>query len=331
VSDAPLLRAALWGAAGVAGIVLVLAPAFVGSYYQYVASLILINILIASGLNLLTGAAGQISLCNSSFMAIGAYASVYLTNQVGLPYWLSLPSAGLIAAGFGLILGVPALRVRGFYLAVVTLAFLEITQIIIEETPSVTGGVRGVLAPRPSLFGYGFTTDLSFYYVVLITTCVGVYFAWSLLNSPTGRAFNAVRVNEAVAQTMAIPVVSIKLQAFALSAFYAGIGGGLFAPLVGFIDPLEFGVWTSIYHIVFIVVGGLGTVAGPIIGAAVLTALPEFLRGFQEYRELIYGALLLICLMGMPQGIAGVLAGVRGHVAPPAVGDKPRQAAGAGS
>jgi branched-chain amino acid transport system permease protein len=143
---------------------------------------------------------------------------------------------------------------------------------------------------------------------------IGVWCAVSLLRSPTGRALNAIRSSEAAAQTLGVPMARMKVAAFVISAFYAGIGGGLYASLIGFIDPLEFGVWTSIRHVVFIVVGGLGSVAGSVIGAVTLTALPELLRGFKEYNEFVFGGLLLLVLTLMPTGIVGLVPRVRGFV-----------------
>ena len=259
------------------GLLLIFGPLLLGNYHQYILSLILVNVIIAVGLNLLIGNAGQISLCSSAFMGIGAYTTVFCITKVGIPFWFSLPIGGLVAALFGLLLGAPAVRVRGFYLAVVTLAFLEIIQVIIREIPDVTGGVRGMLAPRPEAFGFSFAKDLRFYYVVLLVTALAVWCAHSLLRSPIGRQFNAVRNNETVALSLGISVVRVKLLAFVISAFYAGIGGGLFAALVGFIDPLEFGLLTSIQHVIFIVVGGLGSIVGAILGASILTALPEII------------------------------------------------------
>ena len=298
------------GLAAVLGVLLV-GPWFVGSYYHFLLSLALINVILATGLNLLTGNAGQISLCHSSFMAIGAYATTFLFAKVGMTFWLALPLGSAVAGLFGLFLGLPALRLRGFYLAVVTLGFLEIMQIIIESVPSVTGGVRGLPVPRPSLFGFQLGSDLALYYVILAVTVAALYAAWRLLNSPTGRAFNAIRVSEAAAQTLAMPVTRVKLIAFLVAAPYAGMAGGLFATLVRFIDPLEFNVATSIRHVIFIVVGGLGSVAGSVVGAAVLTVLPELLRGFKEYNELVYGALLLLVLMVMPHGLVGLWPALR--------------------
>jgi branched-chain amino acid transport system permease protein len=281
-------------------------PPLLGSYYHYLASLALINIIAAIGLNLLTGNAGQTSLCHSSFMAIGAYATTYLVTKIGLSYWLALPLGGLIAAIFGFALGFPALRLRGFYLAVVTLGFLELSTIFIEQLPDITGGVRGIASPRPALFGLVLSSDLAFYYVILAITLMTIWLAFSLLHSPTGRAFNAIRNSEAAAQTLSVPLARTKLIAFMVAAFFAGIGGGLFASLVGFIDPLEFGIWTSVRQIVFIVVGGLGSIAGSILGAVVLTALPEMLRGFKEYNEFVFGGLLLVVLTTLPSGLVGL-------------------------
>ena len=300
------------------GALLVLAvalPPFFGSYHHYLASLALINVIMAIGLNILTGNAGQISLCNSSFMAIGAYATTYLATRVGLTYWLALPLGGIISAICGFTLGFPALRLRGFYLAVVTLGFLEISQILIEQLPSITGGVRGISSSRPALFGYVLSSDLSFYYVILAIALVTIWCAHSLLRSPTGRAFEAIRSNEAVAQTLAVPLAKTKLAAFMTSAFFAGIGGGLFASLVGFIDPLEFGVWTSVRHVVFIVVGGLGSITGSIVGAVALTVLPEVLRAFQEYQEFAFGGLLLVMLILLPHGLVGLGPAIRALIA----------------
>jgi branched-chain amino acid transport system permease protein len=281
-------------------------PPFFGSYYNYMWSLCLINIIIAIGLNLLTGNAGQISLCHSSFMAIGAYASTYLQTRIGVSFWLSLPLGGVVAALFGLALGFPALRLRGFYLAVVTLGFLEMSTLFITELPSITGGVRGVSSPRPNFFGFVLSSDLAFFYVAFAVMLATIWLAYSLVNSPTGRALNAIRNSEAAAQTLAVPLARIKLVVFMISAFLAGIGGGLFASLVGFIDPLEFGLTTSVRYIIIIVIGGLGSVAGSIVGAVVLTILPELLRDFKEYNELVFGALLLLSLIVIPHGLVSL-------------------------
>lgn len=282
-------------------------PPFFGSYYHFIAGLALINAIIAIGLNILTGNAGQISICQASFMAIGAYATTYFGAKFGLSYWIALPVGGLLTAACGVVVGFPALRLRGFYLAVATLGFLEFSQILIENLPSITGGVRGLSSPRPFIFGRRLASDLSFYYVILAIMLAGAWCASSLLRSPTGRALNAIRVSDAAAQCLGIPLARTKLIAFVISAFYAGIGGGLYASLVEFIDPLEFNLLTSVRDIIFIAVGGLGSVSGSIIGAIVFTLLPEVLRGFKEYSEFVFGAILLLTLIFMPTGIVGLL------------------------
>lgn len=291
-------------------------PPLFGSYFHYLGTLALINVIIAIGLNLLTGNAGQISVCHSSFMAIGAYATTYYFSRLGIPYIPALSLGGATAALFGLVLGFPALRVRGFYLAVVTLGFLEITQILVQEFPQFTGGVRGIASPRPSLLGFKLSSDLAFYYFVLFFTLLAIWSAASILRSPTGRAFNAIRNNESVAQTLAIPLARTKLIAFVLSAFYAGIGGGLYATSVGFIDPLEFDILASVRQVSFIVVGGVGSVAGSVVGAIALTILPEALREFKEYNEFIYGGLLLVTLIAFPKGLVGLWNSLRQRWAP---------------
>lgn len=286
-------------------------PPFFGSYYHFVAGLALINVIIAIGLNILTGNAGQISMCQASFMAIGAYATTYFFTKFGLNYWIALPLGGLFTAVCGFVVGFPALRLRGFYLAVATLGFLEFSQILIENIPSITGGVRGMSSPRPFLFDTKLSSDLYFYYVILVISLVGIWCAHSLLKSPTGRAFNAIRNSEAAAQTLAIPLARTKLIAFVISSFYGGIGGGLYATLVGFIDPLEFNLLTSVRHIIFITVGGLGSVTGSVIGAIAFTVLPELLRGFKEYNEFVFGAILLLTLIFMPTGIVGLAPAIK--------------------
>ena len=291
-------------------IVVLILPWCVGSFHLYTLSLILVNIIVATGLNLLTGNAGQVSLCNSTFMAIGAYSTMILNLKLGFMYWLALPAGGLIAAVLGFGLGVPALRLRGYYLALATLGFLEIMQIVVQESSSLTGGVRGLLAPKPSLAGFKLT-DQTFYYFILAISFFMIYVARNLLRSPFGRAFNAIRNSEVAAQSLGISLSQVKVFAFTISAFYAGLAGGLYAPLVGFVDPVEFGLWTSIFHLTMIIVGGLGSLTGSIVGAVVITGLPEWLRGLKEYRDLAFGGVLLCFLIFMPTGIAGMRAHFR--------------------
>ena len=282
-------------------------PLVATGYYLYLAELAMINVIVAVGLNLLSGNCGQISLCNASFMGIGAYCTALLTTRLGLPTIIALPTSVVTAALLGAALGYPARRLSGLYLALTTLGFLELVSIVIEEFPEYTGGIRGLKVPRPEIFGFSFQSDVSLYFFVFAFAVGAVIVGYNVQRSRYGRAFDAVRQSPFAAQALGIPLGRVKVIAFSLNAAFAGFAGGLLASVVGFIDPPEFGIVTSIQHITFIVVGGLGSIAGSIAGAVVLTALPEALRGVQEYGELIYGFLLLGTLLFLPRGLVGLL------------------------
>jgi branched-chain amino acid transport system permease protein len=278
------------------------AAATMGSYPVYLLSLAMINVIAAIGLNLLTGNSGQISLCHSSFMAIGAYVSTLLTAKAGVPFWAAIPSGAVLAALMGALLGWPASRLRGIYLALATLGFLQIVQIVIEELADVTGGVRGLIVPKASLDGAPLS-EYSRFLIVLGCCALAIWTARNLLASRVGRELNAVRLSPHAAQALGVSVHRVRLAAFALSAGYAGVAGGLQAIVVGFIDPVEFGVSASLRQITYIVVGGMGSVSGSVIGAAVLSAMPEVLRPVKEYSDLIYTLILLAFLIFLPNGL----------------------------
>lgn len=280
--------------------------AMVGSYPAYLVSLAMINIIAALGLNLLTGNSGQISLCHSSFMAIGAYGTTLFTARYGLPFWISIPLAAGISALLGAALGFPARRLTGLYLALATLGFLQIVQLAIEEFVDVTGGVRGMKVPKPELLAGLRVSEYGIYLVVLGVCAVAIWTARNILRSRIGRELNAVRLSPHAAQALGISVARVKLTAFALSAAFAGVAGGLMSVVVGFIDPVEFGVSASLRQITFIVVGGMGSVAGSVIGASVLSALPEVLRPVKEYSDIIYTLILLGFLLFVPRGLVTV-------------------------
>ncbi len=281
-------------------------PLVATSYYLYLAELTMINVIVAVGLNLLSGNCGQISLCNASFMGIGAYCTALCTTRLGLPTLIALPASVVVAALLGAALGYPARRLSGLYLALITLGFLELVGIVFEEFPEYTGGIRGLKVPRPEIFGFSFQSNVSLYLLVFTLTIGAVAVGYNIQRSRYGRAFDAVRQSPFAAQALGIPVARVKVIAFALNAAFAGFGGGLLAGVVGFIDPPEFGILASIQHITFIVVGGLGSIVGSIAGAVLLTALPEALRGVQEYGELVYGFILLGTLLFLPRGLVGL-------------------------
>ncbi len=290
----------------IAFVLLALLGLAVGSYTTYLLNLAMIAVIAAVGLNLLTGNCGQISLCHSSFMAIGAYVSSLLAVRYGVPFWAAVPLAAAVAALIGGLLGLPASRLHGIYLALATLGFLQIVQIVIEEFADITGGVRGLSVPKAACWASRGCRSTQLYLIVAACAVFAVWAATNILASSYGREMNAVRLSPHAAQSLGVAVARVKLVAFALSAAYAGVAGGLMAVVVGFIDPIEFGVWASLRQITYIVVGGMGSVAGSVIGAAVLSGLPELLRPVREYSDLIYTLILLGFLLFMPHGLVAL-------------------------
>jgi branched-chain amino acid transport system permease protein len=283
------------------------APFIMPSYYLYLLNLVLINIILALGLNILIGNSGQISLCHSSFMAIGAYTFTLLNNELHWPILLCAISAIAVAGFGGGLVGYPARRLSGIYLALATLAFLMLAQILIEEFPDLTGGIRGLKISKTTFLGVSTGDEFFLFYISAFACALSIYVILNIMNFPIGRAFDAIRTSPQAAQALVIPVARVKLLAFTISAAYAGLAGVLFALIVGFIDPVEFGVGASLRYITFIVVGGMGSVAGSVIGAVVFTALPEALRGIKEYSDFVYAIILLVSLIFMPNGLIGLL------------------------
>ena len=288
-------------------LVLVAAPFVVSSYTVHILSTLGIAVILALGLNLLMGYAGQVSLANAAFFGIGAYAVAILGNRYGVSFWLAVPLVGVLTAAVGLVVGLPALRVSGHYLALATLAFVWTVQVILVDWVSMTGGSPGLSTSRSGL-GISYLQDgRRYYFLILVVTIFMVVLALHVINSKIGRAFMAIRDNENAAEIMGVNLTKYKTMAFAINAFFCAIAGGLHAGLVRFLDPFEFGLWPSIWHLLYIVVGGLGSVLGSVLGPLVLVALPEMFRPFAEYRELIFAVVLLLTLIFMPQGIAGKL------------------------
>jgi len=236
-------------------------------------------------------------------MAVGAYSSSLLASGAGLPFWAAIPAGSVVAAIVGALLGLPARRLNGIYLALATLGFLQIVQIVVEEFADFTGGVRGLNTSKPMLFGSPLTS-YGVYCVVAIVCVLAVWLAINIKRSRIGREFDAVRLSPHAAQALGISVAGVTLTAIALSAAYAGLAGGLFAILVGFIDPNEFGIAASLRQLTYIVVGGLGSIGGAIVGAALLSGLPELLRPIKEYTDFAAALVLLGALLFMPHGLA---------------------------
>lgn len=253
-------------------------PLWAENYYLFLLNIIMVHIILAVGLNILVGYTGQISLGHAGFFAIGAYATVFLISYFHIPFIIALPMAGLIAAFFGFLLGLPALRLEGPYLAIATLGFgLAIMHIIGRW--DIFGGRMGMQAP-PLDFGIpqiGFSilldSDIKMYYLILTIAILMVVGAINLMKTRIGRAFVAIRDSDIAAEVMGVNLTIYKTLAFAVSAFYAGVAGGLFGFVLGFFDPFTFNLILSIIFLVMVVVGGLGSVLGPIMGATLITYL----------------------------------------------------------
>jgi len=275
-------------------------------------SFVLINVLIAQSINLLTGVAGQISLGHAAFLGIGAYTSALLMKTWGVPLPLSLVAGTLLSAASGWLLSFAAGRVREFYLAMMTLGFGMIFYELIREWNGVTGGVAGLSGvPAPSLKTLGFfgiaMGPAAYFQFMLAVTAVVMWQLRNLLTSPYGRAFFAIHASEVAAGSIGVARVGTKREAYTLSAALTGLAGGFYAHLVGYLGPESFGLHRSVEALVMAVVGGLGSLSGPILGAIVFTYLPEKLQFFADWQFMVYGLLLMVSFVLLPKGLAGLL------------------------
>ena len=278
-----------------------------GGYTPFVLAMVALTAIVGVGLNILVGLTGQISLGHVGFYAIGAYTVAILTLK-GVSFWIALPLAGLIAGAIGLLLSLPALRVSGPYLAMVTIAFAFIVQHLSIEWRELTGGSNGLMGlPPPSIAGSVFT-EREMALLAIAVAGASMLLFYRLAGSAWGKAMVAVRDAEIAARSIGLNPVSVKAAAFMLSAMFAGIAGGIFASLLAFVAPDSFPFSQSILFLLACVVGGAGWVLGPAVGAAVTVVLPELLSNLAEYRLLFFGILLLVVLWLAPEGILGTIA-----------------------
>jgi len=263
-----------------------------------------INSMLALGLNLLLGYAGQISLGQAAFFGLGAYGSGVLTTQFAMNPWLAMALVALCVAAFAFAIGFPVLRLKGHYLAMATLGVGVIVHIAFNETIALTGGPSGLSGiPNLSIGGFSFNTDLRNYYLVWGFTLVMVLLSLNLVNSRVGRGLRAIHDSEVAARVMGVNARLMKVQVFALSAFISAIAGSLYCHVMTFISPTSFGFNVSIELLTMVVIGGLGSVYGSILGALLLTLLPEMLRAFQDYDIIFYGLLLVSMTIYVPGGL----------------------------
>ncbi len=274
------------------------------SYLLNVLVFIGIHTMLAVALNLLLGYAGQISLGHAAFFGIGAYMSGILTTRFALDPWLVIILAALSAAAIAFIIGFPILKLKGHYLAMATLGFGIIFYIIFNETVGWTGGPSGLSGiPNLQIGGIIFDSDICNYYLVWIITISVMLLSINLSQSRIGRALRAVHDSEVAARVMGINAWVLKVQIFTVSAFISAIAGSLYAHTMTFVSPTSFGFNFSVELVTMVVVGGLGSIYGSFLGAAILTVLPEFLRVFEDFDIIIYGLMLILINMFMPGGL----------------------------
>src|SRR5512134_1586017 len=298
---------------------LVVLPFLLKGEYQWIVMQIVIAAIGAVGINILTGFTGQISLGQGAFLGVGAYTSAYITAKMGLSFWIGVPAAGLTTALAGMVFGIPSLRLKGLYLAIATLASQFILEWIFVRWEPVTGGSYGIVVARPSIGGFTFASDGSYYYVVLGIAIVMILFAANLMRTKTGRAFMAVRDHYISAEIMGISLYKYRLLSFAISSFYAGVAGALYGHSLKFVSSEQFGIWISIVYLAMIIIGGLGSIIGSIFGAVFMMLLPKLLSVVTtavaaDYPSItglataleqgIFGVIIVLFLIFEPDGLA---------------------------
>jgi branched-chain amino acid transport system permease protein len=276
-------------------------------YNLHIFTLICIYIIISIGLNIIFGHTGQISLGHAAFYAIGAYTSALLTTKLGFPFWAGFFCAGIVSLIIGLGVGAAALKLEGSYLAMATIGFGEIVRMVLIHWEKISGGPAGISKiPDPSLFGIPIHSAQSKYYLVLFITLLAFVCYRNLMISNYGKRFTAVKENLLAAQAMGINTTRTKVIAFGLSTLYAGIGGSLYAHLNCYVAPDAFPISESITLVLIVVLGGMGSILGPILGSVILIEVKESLRMLKDYNMLIYGFGLMVLMIFAPKGFAGI-------------------------
>ncbi len=305
-----------WGWVALLISLLVLCSQAAGNYPAYMLNLIFINVIVAVGLNLLTGFTGLISLGHAAFMAVGAYSCVVLTTKLDMSFWLSLPASATIAGLIGFLVGLPSLRLTGIYLALATMAFEFIVDEVILQWSDITGGAGGLSASPPVLGGFPFDSYQRYFFITLICMVLVLYSTKNLLRGNFGRALMAVRDSETAAEVIGIHPAKYKTISFSLSALYTGMAGALYAHFILFISPDNFTLFHSIAFIVMVVVGGMGSISGSVMGAVFMTILPEAITFGKDYlpfalrnaaglQAAVYGIILILFVIFEPRGFYG--------------------------
>lgn len=326
------LPVARWTVAVLVVLFAVVLPLSLHDYYLSIINLSLIAIVGALGLNILVGYTGQISVGHAAFMSVGAYTAANLAVKLGLPFWVTLPAGGLMAALIGAIVGIPSLRIKGLYLAIATLAAQLIIEWVINHTPAISGGAQAsIQVPRPTLWGYEIKTQGDLYFFLLFFAALAILATLNLARSRVGRAFVAIRDQDIAAEIIGVNIFRYKLLAFAVSSFYAGVCGVLYTYYLGIANYEQFQIGVSIDYLAMIIIGGLGSVLGSILGAVFVTMLPIVLRLLMEplaglfftagemssviasTRLVLFGALIILFLVVEPEGLNRLWRNIRNY------------------
>ncbi|MGA0611849.1 branched-chain amino acid ABC transporter permease [Caldimonas sp. KR1-144] len=303
---------------------LVAFPFLADEYWLYLACLIAINVASACGLNILTGYTGLVSLGQAAFMGLGAYTVAILQARFGTPFWVNLFAAGTVAMIGGVLVGIPSLRVKGLYLAIATIAASVLAHFLFANL-ALTGGTSGLSVQPASIFGIALDTSFKLYWLILPVTALMLLGAANLFRTRIGRAFIAIRDRDISAEVLGIPLLRYKLLSFGLSSFYAGVAGGLWAYFFRVVTPESFPLVMSIFFLAAIIVGGMGSILGAILGAVFMTLVPELLKlvvGWlpmsanatlilSPVRTIVFGALIVAFLIFEPHGLAEMWRRVR--------------------
>jgi branched-chain amino acid transport system permease protein len=301
-------------------------------YLMTLMNLVLIAVVGAIGLDILVGYTGQISIGHGAFMSVGAYTAANLIVRLGLPFWLAIPAGGIMAALIGVVIGIPSLRIKGLYLAVATLAAQFVIEWMINHVTWISGGIEAsIQVPPPSVFGLKLTTSYRLYFFLLFFAALAIVATLNLMRSRIGRAFIAIRDQDIAAEIIGINIFRYKLYSFAISSFYAGVTGVLYTYYYGIANYEQFGIDVSINYLAMILIGGLGSVLGAILGAAFITVLPEatrlflthfgsgivsqeaILRGVPNLTLILYGGLIIFFLVVEPEGLNRLWRNIRNY------------------
>lgn len=288
-----------------------IAPLLVGPYGHFVLAMAGVYALIALSLNVLMGIGGQISIGHAGFWAVGAYGSAILNEKLGMPFLLAMVAGAIVAGVIGLLVALPALRVRGHYLAIATLGFSLVLVHILFEWDSLTGGRQGMFVARPSVFGYELADDFSAYYLVVAVFLIAVWLVNNFRNSLGGLLLNSTRQSDLAGQCCGVNLTSATFFIFALSAFLTGLSGALYGAIVGQLSTDSFTLVVSLSFLTMAVVGGMKSTYGAVLGGLFLAYAPEALRSFEQWQMFIYGALLVLFMHFLPNGLVSIGARLR--------------------